>query len=204
MPDLVGRAIEGVAASGPQDKATAFGREPFRAGPAETRRGATNESVTTLKPQVHSDSSDTLGRPILPSLPPARYPRRMIDRIDVIDRAVAAYRALGELGETVEDEWQYVVDLTEAYETSLEALAAGEPLSEAAAAAVDEAIEEIGLITDPHKGIDWLSTFPHVVALAVGGDVDGQAEGGAGAEANEPAQDEDDDSPFRALLRRGR
>jgi hypothetical protein len=128
----------------------------------------------------------------------------MIDRTDVIDRAVTAYRVLGELGETVEDEWQYVVDLTEAYETSIEVLAAGDSLSEAAAAAVDEAIEEIRLITDPHKAIDWLSTFPHVVALAVGGDVDGYAEGGADATENEPDEDEDGDSPFRALLGRDR
>jgi hypothetical protein len=41
------------------------------------------------------------------------------------------------------------------------------------------------LITDPHKAIDWLSTFPHVVALALGGDVDDDSvrAGGSGADA---------------------
>ena len=36
------------------------------------------------------------------------------------------------------------------------------------AAAIDRAIEEIDLITDPHRAIDWLSTFPQVVLLAPG------------------------------------
>ena len=30
-------------------------------------------------------------------------------------------------------------------------------------AAVDRAIDEIGRIDDPHRAIDWLSTFPQVV-----------------------------------------
>ena len=29
-------------------------------------------------------------------------------------------------------------------------------------------IAEVGLITDPHRAIDWLSTFPQVVLLAAG------------------------------------
>ena len=36
--------------------------------------------------------------------------------------------------------------------------------------AIDRAIDEIGLITDPHRAIDWLSTFPQVVLLALGED----------------------------------
>ena len=35
-------------------------------------------------------------------------------------------------------------------------------------AAVDRAIDEIDRITDPHRAIDWLSTFPQVVLLAIG------------------------------------
>ncbi len=34
--------------------------------------------------------------------------------------------------------------------------------------AVDRAIDEIGRIVDPHRAIDWLSTFPQVVLVAVG------------------------------------
>jgi hypothetical protein len=139
-------------------------------------------------------------------MPSGRYARRMSDRSAVIERTVAAYRALGELAETVEDEWQYVTDLVDAYAAGLEALREGEPLALATAVALDEAIEEIGLITDPHKAIDWLSTFPHVVALATGGDVDAPADGNRRppAEASETLPEPDDDNPFRALLGRGR
>ena len=118
-------------------------------------------------------------------------------------RAAAAYRALADLAETVEDEWQYVTDLVELYEPGILALAVADgarPLAAEQVAAVDAAIAEIALIEDPHKAIDWLSTFPHVVALALGGDVDrpaGEAADGAGAGGDllEP----DDDSPFRTL-----
>jgi hypothetical protein len=93
-------------------------------------------------------------------------------------RAVAAYEALADLAESVEDEWQYVNDLRAAYGPAIEALAAdASPMPPGAVEAIDEAIAEIGLIEDPHRAIDWLSTFPHVVALAVGGDVDAPAEG---------------------------
>ena len=34
--------------------------------------------------------------------------------------------------------------------------------------AIDRAIDEIGRIADPHRAIDWLSTFPQVVLLALG------------------------------------
>ena len=105
----------------------------------------------------------------------------------VVRRAAEAFQALAELAETVEDEWQYVTDLTDAYLPSVEALAganAGRPATANQVAAVDEAIAEIGLITDPHKAIDWLSTFPHVVALALGGDVDDDSVGAGGSGAD--------------------
>ncbi len=131
-----------------------------------------------------------------------RYARAVSKRAETVARAVAAYLTLSELAETVEDEWQYVTDLTEAYAPALEALAAAtEPLPPGASEAVAEAIDEIGLIEDPHKAIDWLSTFPHVVGLAMGGDVDADRDGepagpGGGDDADEPG----DDNPFRLLL----
>lgn len=129
----------------------------------------------------------------------------MTERAEAIERAVAAYRTLGELAETIEDEWQYVFDLTEAYTPNLEGLAGGPPLVADVVAAIDEAVAEVELITDPHKAIDWLSTFPHLIALAVGGDVDADRAGAAGAGASTSEPDEpDDDSPFGALLRRSR
>ena len=89
---------------------------------------------------------------------------------DVIDRAANAYASLGELGEEIEDEWSYVTDLTEAWGARFDEVAARRGLDAAtdpASAAVDRAIDEIGRITDPHRAIDWLSTFPQVVLLAV-------------------------------------
>jgi hypothetical protein len=130
---------------------------------------------------------------------------------DVVARAADAYEALAGLAETVEDEWQYVTDLVDAYLPSISGLAAADPgraLAAEVVAAVDEAIAEIALITDPHKAIDWLSTFPHVVALALGGDLERQAGAvdGAGGEldaADLDTTEPDDDSPFR-MLRGGR
>lgn len=133
----------------------------------------------------------------------------MQDRHPVTARAAQAYGDLADLAETVEDEWQYVNDLRDAYLPGILALAeagaaggaAGEggeggAITEAQAAALDEAIAEISLITDPHKAIDWLSTFPHVVALALDADLDGGVDASFGDSAGtEP----DEDSPFRTL-----
>jgi hypothetical protein len=89
----------------------------------------------------------------------------------VIERALQAYSALAELGESIEDEWSYVNDLTAAWDERLSAVAeqrGAEPIAPAVSAAVDRAIAEIGLIADPHRAIDWLSTYPQVVLLALG------------------------------------
>ncbi|MFL5675528.1 MAG: hypothetical protein ACJ779_11005 [Chloroflexota bacterium] len=90
---------------------------------------------------------------------------------DLIDRALEAYARLEELGEEIEDEWSYVADLSDAWRTRFDAVAAHRGSVEAAdesAIAVDLAIDEIGRIEDPHRAIDWLSTFPQVVLLAIG------------------------------------
>jgi hypothetical protein len=99
----------------------------------------------------------------------------MHEQTEIVERAVEAYQALADLAEAVEDEWQYVTDLADAYLPSIRALAEANPgrsLTANQVAAVDETIAEIGLITDPHKAIDWLSTFPHLVALALGVDME--------------------------------
>jgi hypothetical protein len=88
-----------------------------------------------------------------------------------IRRALGGYDALTELGEAIEDEWSYVQDLASAWRARLEAVAngrAGQPLDEASDAAIDAAIDEAARIEDPHRAIDWLSTFPQVTLLAVG------------------------------------
>jgi hypothetical protein len=88
-----------------------------------------------------------------------------------LDRALDALDDLQQLGEDVEDEWTYVTDLGAAWRSRLEEIAAArgdDELPETGSAAIDRAIEEVGLISDPHRAIDWLSTFPQIVLVAIG------------------------------------
>jgi hypothetical protein len=88
-----------------------------------------------------------------------------------IDRVVASCEALGLLGEDIEDEWQYIQDLGEAWLTRLDATAAArgdEPITAEVGAAIDRACAEAALVTDPHRAIDWLSTLPQVALVALG------------------------------------
>ena len=90
---------------------------------------------------------------------------------DALDRALDAYTVLAELGEGIEDEWSYVNDLTDAWRTRFDEVAArhgDDDASDEASAGIDRAIDEIQRIEDPHRAIDWLSTFPQVVLVAVG------------------------------------
>jgi hypothetical protein len=88
-----------------------------------------------------------------------------------IEGALATLDALATLGEEVDDEWQYVQDLADAWRNRLEAAAAErgeESLTPERGAAVIRVSVEAGLIEDPHRAIDWLSTFPQVVLAAIG------------------------------------
>ena len=88
-----------------------------------------------------------------------------------IECALSAYAELTELGEGIEDEWSYVNDLASAWRDRLEAVAAARGdtrIEPATDDAIERVIVEIGLITDPHRAIDWLSTFPQVTLLALG------------------------------------
>ncbi len=90
---------------------------------------------------------------------------------DAIDRALDAYAVLAELGEGIEDEWSYVNDLTDAWRTRFDEVVARHAdaeVSDETSAAIDRAVDEIERIEDPHRAIDWLSTFPQVVLLAIG------------------------------------
>lgn len=89
---------------------------------------------------------------------------------DLAEDAIAAEAGLVALGEEVEDEWSYVNDLEAAWRERFEALAArgDDQVDDLVAAAVERVIEETRLITDPHRAIDWMSTFPQVVLVALG------------------------------------
>jgi hypothetical protein len=85
-------------------------------------------------------------------------------------RTIVAYRRLGDLGEQVADEWQYVNDLIGVHSADLGTVIGPDPvrvLTAADSRALDVLIEEIDRITDPHRAIDWLSTFPQVAAMAL-------------------------------------
>jgi hypothetical protein len=175
----------------PPDGAPSGRRVPVESPGPHVDRAGPGRPVSTGRPRYASAVSDS-GQPN--------------SAADVAARAAEAYEALAGLAESVEDEWQYVTDLVDAYLPSIRGLAGENPgraLPVEAVEAVDEAIAEIALITDPHRAIDWLSTFPHVVALAMGGDVDRTAGATDGAGGRPDAADldapEPDDSPFRML-----
>jgi hypothetical protein len=90
---------------------------------------------------------------------------------DLLATALAAFGLLAELGETVEDEWIYVTKLAEVGRARLRAAVpdGSGRVSPESAAAIDGLAAEAGRITDPHRAIDWLSTFPAVAELALGG-----------------------------------
>lgn len=90
---------------------------------------------------------------------------------DVIDLALQSYAALTELGEEVEDEWSYVTDLSEAWRVRLDEVTAARgdsPADPAIVTAIAALADEAARISDPHRVIDWLSTFPQVVLVALG------------------------------------
>lgn len=90
---------------------------------------------------------------------------------EAIERALAAYARLTELAEDIEDEWSYVNDLAGAWRDRLDEVVAtrgGSTVSPEVETAIDAACDEIGRVTDPHRAIDWLSTFPQVVLIALG------------------------------------
>ena len=92
---------------------------------------------------------------------------------ELLDAAIAAEEALAAIGESVDEEWSYVNDLRLAWVDRLSDAAAELDASVAAEPAIVEAvrlaIDEASLIRDPHRAIDWLSTLPQVVLIAVEG-----------------------------------
>jgi len=91
------------------------------------------------------------------------------NRSDVIAIALEALAGLETLGETVGDDWQYVVDLARTWRLTLERHATAEALTDEISQAIEAAAAEAASITDPHRAIDWLSTFPQIVLLAMAG-----------------------------------
>ena len=89
----------------------------------------------------------------------------------VLERALAAYADLTERAEEVDDEWSYIQELTGAWRDRVEAVRAeraSEPVGPETSEAIHTLIDEIARIDDPHRALDWLSTFPQVALIALG------------------------------------
>jgi len=88
-----------------------------------------------------------------------------------ISAASAAYDDLAELAEDVEDEWSFVTELADAWRARLAEVSdarGDEPAAAGVAEAVATLAAEAAAIDDPHRAIDWLSTYPQVLLVAVG------------------------------------
>jgi hypothetical protein len=89
----------------------------------------------------------------------------------LLEKALLAYEELATVGEGIEEEWSYVADLGAAWRERLEAVVGArgwEAVDQPQRAAIDRLVEEVGRIDDPHRAIDWLSTFPQAVLTALG------------------------------------
>jgi hypothetical protein len=98
-----------------------------------------------------------------------------VDPISTVGDAIAvarlAYDDLTALAEDVEDEWSYVNDLAAAWIERMDAVADArgqEPAAAGVVASVPALAAEVALLDDPHRAIDWLSTFPQVLLIALG------------------------------------
>ena len=90
---------------------------------------------------------------------------------DLAREALAAYEDLLSLAEEIEDEWMFVFALSSAWQELICELVderGAQSTTALEAAAISRAVDEIGRISDPHRAIDWLSTFPQIVLVTLG------------------------------------
>jgi len=89
----------------------------------------------------------------------------------LVARTIAAQEGLVAVADPLVEEWQYVADLGAAWGARLRRVAderGGEDATAEVERAVERVIEEAELVTDPHRAIDWLSTLPQIVLVALG------------------------------------
>jgi hypothetical protein len=89
----------------------------------------------------------------------------------LVERALAGLDVLAATADAVDDEWQYAADLGTVWRARLRAVVEERgtgPAPDGAEAALDALVAEAGRIADPHRAIDWLSTFPQVTLAALG------------------------------------
>jgi hypothetical protein len=89
---------------------------------------------------------------------------------EVLELARIGYAELLEIAEGIEDEWSETNDLAAAWRARIDEveLARGaEAVSARVVAAARALVAEAALIDDPHRAIDWLSTYPQVLLVAL-------------------------------------
>jgi hypothetical protein len=89
----------------------------------------------------------------------------------LIARTLVAFDGLVARGDEIADEAQYLSDLGVVWKGRLIAVGnarRSEPARPDIEAAVDAVCAEAARIDDPHRAIDWLSTLPQVVLVALG------------------------------------
>jgi len=89
----------------------------------------------------------------------------------VLDAARAGYDDLLAVAEDIEDEWPDTDALAAAWRDrfgEVEAARGSESVSPSVVTAVEVLVAEARRIDDPHRAIDWLSTYPQVLLLALG------------------------------------
>ena len=82
-----------------------------------------------------------------------------------------AYDKLIGLAEEIDDEWSYVGDLSAAWIERIAEVADArgrEPAPAGTADAVAALAAEVAALEDAHRAIDWLSTAPQVLLIALG------------------------------------
>ena len=90
---------------------------------------------------------------------------------DCVTRALEAFDALAITAEPVEEEFQYVADLGTVWRgrfTAVVTTRGEEAVGPEVSDAIEVLVEEVALIEDPHRAIDWLSTLPQVALVALG------------------------------------
>jgi len=89
----------------------------------------------------------------------------------VLSHARDGYAKLLAVAETIEDEWSETNELATAWQDRFDVLESArgtEPVDDRIGGAIDALVGEAATIDDPHRAIDWLSTFPQVLLIAFG------------------------------------
>ena len=90
---------------------------------------------------------------------------------EALGHARVGYAELLAVAETIEDEWSETNELAAAWQDrfdDVESARGSESVDRRIILATGALVAEAATIEDPHRAIDWLSTFPQVLLIALG------------------------------------